>query len=284
MTDDLTILILISIGSFASMFLFVRLAVPELRIVAANQERRLDTVLNRQLLMDINPKMAMAGIGMLVLVSGVFCYVLSQSAIGLLVGATIALLLPNLIVNHLETKRREKLNAQLVDGITSLSSGVRASLTLVQSFQLLVKNGNGPIKQEFAQLLREYELGVDLNRAMVNASNRIGSSHYRLLFAAIAAHRDRGGDVAQSLDRITDAIREIQRLEGKLQTLTAQGRNQAWMMAGMAVVVLGIGYMIAPDETERVLSEPFGRVILLGAAALIMAGFLWIRNIMSVDI
>lgn len=284
MTDHLTIMILLSIGSFASVFLFVRLAVPELRIVLANQERRFDAVLNRQLLMEINPRMAIVGVFMLVIISGIFCYIISQHLMGFILGAAAALLLPNLIVNHLETKRRIKLNAQLVDGITSLSSGVRAGLTLVQSFQLLVRNSNGPIKQEFAQLLREYDLGVDLSRAMVNTSNRIGSSHYRLLFAAITAHRERGGDVAQSLDRITDAVREIQRLEGKLQTLTAQGRNQAWMMAGMALVVLLIGYMIAPDETERVLGDPFGRVILLGAGAMVLAGFLWIRNIMSVDI
>jgi len=283
-SDQLTILILISLGAFASMFLFVRLAVPEIRIILNAQERRFDAVLNRQLLVDINPRMALAGVGMLMLVSGLFVYAVSQSYIGFMLGAIVAMLLPNLIVNHLEVKRREKLNAQLVDGITSLASGVRAGLTMVQSFQLLVRNSTGPIKQEFAQLLREYELGVDLNRAMVNTSNRIGSSHYRLLFAAIAAHRERGGDVAESLDRITDAIREIQRLEGKLQTLTAQGRNQAWMMAGMAIVVLFIGYMIAPDETERVMSEPFGRVILLVAGAMITAGFLWIRNIMSVDI
>ncbi len=284
MNDDLTILILISLGAFATVFLFIRLALPEIMILIRHQERRIDAVLNRQLLMDVNPRMAIIGEGLLMVFLAFALYALGLKFWGILIGALLALFLPNLIINHLETKRREKLNAQLVDGITSLASGVRAGLTLVQSFQLLVKNSTGPIKQEFAQLLREYELGVDLNRAMVNTSNRIGSSHYRLLFAAIGAHRERGGDMAQSLDRITDSIREIQRLEGKLQTLTAQGRNQAWMMAGMAIVVLFIGYMIAPEETVRVLNDPFGRVILLGAAAMITAGFLWIRNIMSVDI
>jgi len=284
MTEDLIMRILISALGFAGVFVLIRFGWPEIRLVLDRFERRLDTVLNRQLLMSTDPRMAMLLIGAAILIAGLLGYALVGNYVGFVVAAGIMCFAPNVLLNHLEHKRKEKLNEQIVDGITSLASGVRAGLTLVQSMQLLVQNASGPIKQEFEHMLREYELGIDLNQAMQNASDRIASSHYRLLFAAIMAHRTRGGDLSQSLDRITEAIREIQRLEGKLQTLTAQGRNQAWMMAGMAVVVLGIGYMIAPDQTQKVLGDEMGRVILLGALALIVLGALWIRKIMSVDI
>ena len=150
--------------------------------------------------------------------------------------------------------------------------------------ELLVRNTRAPIRQEFQHMLREYNLGIDIHQCMLNTSNRIGSSHYRLLFSAIEAHRKRGGDMAESLDRICDAIREIQRLEGKLQTLTAQGRNQAILMASMPVVILVIMYMIMKQETEQLFTDPVGRLLLLISAGLIGVGFLWIRKIMSVDI
>jgi len=195
-----------------------------------------------------------------------------------------ALALPYFVLNHLEEKRLQRLNEQIVDGITTLASGVRAGLNLVQSCQLLVKNSTGPIKQEFGQLLREYELGVDLNSAMHNASDRIGSSYYRLLFTAIQAHRDRGGDMGQSLDRIADSIREIQRLEGRLDALTAQGRSQARFMALMPFVIVFILWTIAPADTAKLLTDPVGRLIMMAALGLIAVGFVWIRRIMQVDI
>jgi tight adherence protein B len=150
--------------------------------------------------------------------------------------------------------------------------------------ELLVKNSQGPIKQEFAQLLREYQMGLDLNQAMRNAANRIGSSHYRLLFTAIEMHRQRGGDVGQSLDRIAEAIREIQRLEGKLETLTAPGRTQARMMAGISIVILGILYSIDPEGVRLLFSEPRGRIVLLVVATMMIAGFAWIRRIVAIDL
>ncbi|MEX0741370.1 MAG: type II secretion system F family protein, partial [Phycisphaeraceae bacterium] len=200
-----------------------------------------------------------------------------------LVGAAIAAMGIQMLLTHLEHKRRMHLERQIVDGITTMASGIRAGLNLVQSMDLLVQHAGGPIRQEFAQLLKEYELGIDLNRAMRHASERIGSTYYRLLFTAIEAHRQRGGDLGQSLDQIADSIREFQRLEGRLTALTAQGRSQARFMAVLPLGILFILGGIFPQETGQLLTEPVGRVILLIAGLLIAGGMVWIRRIMQVQ-
>ncbi len=281
---DLIDLLLIFCFEILTVFLLVYYGWPILRRRIARQEQRYDVVLNKQLLMDIRPRHAIYATAAVIVFSGLFGYLLGDNWVFGVIGALIGVFLPHLFVRHVEIKRKRKLNDQLVDGITSLASGVRAGLTLVQSMELLVRNTRAPIRQEFQHMLREYNLGIDIHQCMLNTSNRIGSSHYRLLFSAIEAHRKRGGDMAESLDRICDAIREIQRLEGKLQTLTAQGRNQAILMASMPVVILVIMYMIMKQETEQLFTDPVGRLLLLISAGLIGVGFLWIRKIMSVDI
>jgi tight adherence protein B len=248
------------------------------------QEHRLDEALNKQLVLQVDPRLALGLAALVVVGCGLVAYLLLGSYVWFLVGLGVGLAIPHLVVSHLEQKRRQRLDEQIVDGIVTLASGVRAGLNLVQSMQLLVKNGHGPIRQEFEQLLNEYELGVDLHQAMRNASNRIGSSYYRLLFGAIEAHRERGGDMGESLDRIADSIREIQRLEGRLEALTAQGRAQARMIAAMPLVIAGVLYVIAPEDTSRLFTDDIGRLLLLLAAGLIVLGFLWIRRIMQVDI
>jgi tight adherence protein B len=119
---------------------------------------------------------------------------------------------------------------------------------------------------------------------MRNASDRIGSPLYRLTFTAIETHRIRGGDLAESLDRIADSIRDIQRLEGKLDALTAQGRSQAMMMAVMPLVFLGILYLINPEGVVLVFTTSIGNILLLLVALLIGLAFVWIRRIMAIDI
>lgn len=282
--NEIVMLTIISTMMMASIALLVIHGWPIARRAIQRQERRFDVTLNQQLLMDIPPRIAIVISGIAVLAFGLVTYVLAGQLLFFLVGAIMALWLPKMVTTHLETKRRKRLDLQIIDGVTTLASGVRAGLNLVQSLELLARNANGPIQQETQQLLREYQLGMDLNVAMKKTADRIGSGYYRLLFAAIQAHREKGGDMGQSLDRIGDSIREIQRLEGRLDSLTAQGRAQARFMTIMPAVLLTILYFIDPESTERLFSEPMGRVILLTAVALIMTGAAWIRRIMSVDI
>jgi tight adherence protein B len=274
----------ISLLGGGAVALFVWATGPLVMQIYRRQVERYDRVLNHELLLGIQPAVAVVGSLVLVVVVAGFAYVIGGSWPWLLIGAGIGAVLPHLLVHHTEQKRRARLETQLVDAIISLASAVRAGLNLVQAMGVLVQNQSGPVRQEFEHLLREYELGIDLNRAMRNAADRIGSSNYRLLFAAIEAHRKRGGDLAQSLDRIAESIREIQRLEGRLETLTAQGRAQARMMAAMPVVILVLMFFILEEETRQLFVDPSGRLLLVIAGALIAAGFVWIRRIMSVEI
>jgi len=275
--------ILVYILTFSAVFIMVNYGWTTIRAWLVGQEYYYDRVLNQQLLMNVNPR--------LVLVS-VILGVIFIAFIGYLLGGIVFLvpfgiagfLAPWLVIRHMDQKRKEKLDIQLVDGIVTVASGVRAGLTLVQAMELLVQNHGGPIKQEFGQLLREYQMGLDLNQAMRNTSNRVGLSNYRLVFTAIEMHRIRGGNSGESLDRIAESIREIQRLEGKLDAITAQGRMQATFIALSPLALLAVFYLIDPAAVRSLFAEPLGRVILLISTLMVLTGWMWIRKIMAVDI
>lgn len=283
MLRDVILLAAISGGTFATVYLLVARGWWWMRAHVVGLERRLDQTLNRQLLLEVSPRVAMAAAAVATVGFGLALWWLLGSPLLILLGVALGAIAVQAVLTHLEHKRRKHLDRQVVDGITTMASGVRAGLNLVQSMQLLVRHASGPIRQEFSQLLKEYELGIDLNRAMRNASERIASTYYRLLFTAIEAHRQRGGDMGQSLDRIADSIREIQRLEGRLEALTAQGRSQARFMAVLPLVILFILAGIFPHETHQLITEPIGRLILLTAGLLIAVGLVWIRRIMQVE-
>ncbi len=270
--------------TLVSVYMLVRYGYAWSLALIARQEQAYDRVLRQQLLMDIEPRTALLASSGLVLTAGVFAFLVTLSALAAFACAGVAMLLPNMYIRHLEAQRLRRLESQLVDGLTTLASAARAGLNLVQSMELLESNAVGPIKQEIGQLLREFRLGMDLNQAMQNASNRIGSQLYRLTFTAIQMHRLRGGDTAESLDRIAESIRDISRLEGKLDALTSQARYQAVFMAMMPFVFLALLATIDPQGVGLLFSEPSGRMLLLGVVVLIATAFVWIRKIMSVEI
>jgi len=250
----------------------------------ARQEVYYDNVLRKSLLIDVNPRtVTFLAVGAVLLLATV-AYAIVDHVLVAIAGGAIGVFLPALTLKLLRTMRQRKLEDQLVDGVQTLSSGVRAGLNLVQAIELLAKNGVRPISEEFGHMLREYEYGVTLERAMLNAADRIGSSNYRLLFSALQTHRERGGDLGETLDRISDAIREIHRLEKRIETLTAPGRAAARWMAAMPWVILLILYFIYREGVQMLFTDDLGRLFLLFIVFLNVIGFLWVRKIVNIDI
>lgn len=249
------------------------------------RERHYVQVLGGSLLMTIKPRSVTIMSFLLMFVLAMVGYLITGSILGAFVGMIFGLLLPTVFIKHLREKRLTKLNAQLVGGIQTLSSGVRAGLNLVQALELVARDGPSPLRQEFAHMVREYEYGIGLEVAMKNAAERIGSGDFGLLFAALLTHRERGGNLGETLDKIGEAIREIQRLEHRVDSLTAQGRATARFLGAMPAVVLAIVYFIVdPRGVERMFITTPGKIIIAGIVVLNILGFLWIRKIMDIDI
>ncbi len=251
----------------------------------ARQEQQYDAVLRGKLLLDIRPRTAtilamvgaaaMAGVG----------YLFSTSIFGALIGLAMGATLGPLSMRYLQRRRLAKLEDQLVGGIQSLGSGVRAGLNLIQAMELVARDGPVPLRQEFRHMLREYEYGIPLEEAMDNAAARIGSGDFRLLFAALQTHRQRGGDLGETLDRIASSIREIQRLESRVEALTAQGRATArWLGAMPIVVLLILNFIMGDQPIKQLFADSLGKLIILAIVVLNVVGFLWIRKIVSLDI
>jgi len=193
---------------------------------------------------------------------------------------------PRLVVFVLQRRRRDRLNEQLIDGLVTLSNGMRAGLNLVQSMKLIEENTEPPISQEFGLMLREFEHGASVDEVMRRASARIKLHHYRLLFAAMQTARMRGGNLPDTLDRLGESLREIVRLEEKVRALTAQNKLSAIMMGCMPAAILGVYYIIEPTWVSTLFSrENDWGLLLLGIAVLLnVAGFLWIRKIVTFEI
>ena len=280
-----TSLVIVSAALFAIFFAAAVVAYKPLGQVIRWQEWVFANVLQDKLLLDVRPRVAtmltFMGIVLLTLIG----YAASGSFLGAAFGAAAGIFLPVLTMRRLAIRRLTRLEGQLVVGVQTLASGVRAGLNLVQSMQLVARDGPAPLRQEFEHMLREYEFGVPLDEAMNKAAGRIGSNDFRLLFSALQTHRERGGDLGQTLDRIAESIREIQRLDARARALTAQGRATARWLGAMPGAIMLILYLIVDaDGVISMFTDMLGKLILVVIVILNVIGFLWIKKIVSIDI
>ncbi len=206
-------------------------------------------------------------------------FVLGLGVCGLLLS------LPWYVVRRMAERRAEKIEDQLADAMVSLSSAIKAGLSLAQAIEILAQQTPRPICQEFQQMHGEYQLGKPMERCLVETKERLRSENFALFAAAMEASRESGGRLNETVDRIAHSVRELQRLERKIRSETAQARSSAVYMALAPLVILAMYYFVIDQEnTERLFTTVPGQIMLCAALVLNVVAYLWARAILNPDI
>ena len=164
------------------------------------------------------------------------------------------------------------------------SNGVRAGLSIAQSLDILAEQCPRPVRDEFRQIVSEFNLGKPLEQTLVEAKERLKSENFSLFAAALLASRRSGGRLNETVERIARSVLELQRLERKIQSETAQARKSAVYMAIAPALILVVYYFVDPINTTALFTTVFGQLLLSTAVVFNVAAYLWARYILSPDI
>lgn len=200
-----------------------------------------------------------------------------------LVGAA-SFRVPRLLIRRRIAKRRKEFESRLVDLTMGLSNGLRSGAALPQSLETVTRDMGGVMGEEFALLLREYRLGVDLPDGMAKLCQRMPSEDLKLLSTAIRVTLQAGGSLAEVLDKITGTIRERVEFHEKLATMTAQGRFEAVAMALAPMVAFLLLFAIDSELMLPLVTTTTGLSMLGVVVLLEVVGFFFINKIVSVEV
>jgi len=199
---------------------------------------------------------------------------------------TTALLLcaPWYVLRRLAANRRLKLENQWADAMVTFSSAVKAGLSAAQSLDILAGQCPLPVREEFRQIVGEYHLGKPLERTLTEAKARLRSENFSLFAAALLANRKSGGRLNETVDRISRSVLELQRLERKIHTETAQARKSAVYMALAPLLILTAYYFVDPANTSLLFTTLPGQILLSVVIVLDLSAYAWSHFILNPDI
>jgi tight adherence protein B len=206
------------------------------------------------------------------------------TAIFSLIWGGIGFMIPRGVVKRMRQKRLERFNEQLVEAMQTMSNALRAGFSILQAFDMVVKENRRPISEEFGLFLHQHRLGMRFEDAMEKLSKRVGSQDLDLMINAIEIARQTGGNLTEVFDQLAGVIRERMRVEGKIKTLTAQGRLQAFIVGLMPLLLAGAMYVISPQMMTNFVFSTVGIVIISIGLLFEVVGYLVIRKIVSIDI
>ena len=191
---------------------------------------------------------------------------------------------PRWLFARLAARRRVRINQSLPDALTQISGAMRAGSTFTMAMQSYVDEDTGPLGQEFSLLLREQRVGARLEDALDSLAERVQSEEMDLVVSAALIAHDIGGNLAEILLSLGETIRRKLEMEGKVASLTAQGRLQGFVVSALPFGILVPLTYFEPEATLPIFNSLLGWMFLTVIVVMVCIGGLIIRKIVNVDI
>ncbi|MBN1659321.1 MAG: type II secretion system F family protein [Anaerolineae bacterium] len=205
----------------------------------------------------------------------------------LLVGALMGIVgffVPPAYLSHRRSQRLRLFSGQLPDVLDHLVGSLRAGYGLLQSMEWVASRVPKPAGAEFDRVIREVQLGVGLMQALDSMVRRIPSDDLALIVTAIKIQHETGGKLADVLETTAHTIRERVRIQREIHVITAQQRYSGYVLM-LLPIGLGLFLMLVNPEYEMQLFAPGPTLCIpIGAAVLMIIGFIAMRRIINIEV
>ncbi len=198
--------------------------------------------------------------------------------------ATLGLCLPWFFVRHRQAQRIKQLEVQLTDGALLLTGALRAGGSFSNALRHVAGDMPAPLGEELRWAVAQTALGMPMETALNRLDTRIRSEEWGLFSAAIAIQLQVGGNLPETLDSLAATLRERRRMQGEIQTLTAEGK-----LSGLILFLLTPGLTLLlclrnPHYFQPLLHHPLGLPLIIGAVCAQLIGGWVLKNMTEFDL
>lgn len=181
-------------------------------------------------------------------------------------------------------RRSSSFTNQLGDCLMMVANALRAGFSFLQAMDMISKEMEPPISEEFKHVMRDINLGASVERALDDMDKRVGSPDFSLVVTAVLIQQQVGGDLAQILDTISETIQDRIRMRREVKTLTTQGRMSGWILILTPVAFALFMTASNPNYLDPLLHHPIGQAILAVTVVMEIIGAIIINRIVDIEV
>ena len=228
--------------------------------------------------------MARVGAGLLAWVA---VWLLVTGSAGLLAGLVAgiaATYVPALWLSVMRKRRLAHISRQMPEAVTLLANSLRAGFALQHGIDIITKQMEPPIANEFGRLVVDMNVGSSIEDALQGLLERANTEEVNLMVTAVLIQRTSGGNLAEILETVGESMRERERITGEVKTMTAQQRFSGTVLTFWPVGLLGLFSLFNWEQTSLLFTTGAGLALITAAGIMQLLGYLTIRRILDIDV
>ncbi len=219
-----------------------------------------------------------------IIVLPVLTFVVTRDTAATVAMLGLILFFPTAIYKQMRKQRLKRFEAQMPDGLAMISGAMRAGASLNIALESLVKEQPAPLSQEFELFLKEQRLGVEFEVSIKKMEERIPIADFGMLVTALLINREVGGNLAETMETLGETLRRKAMMEGKIESLTAQGKLQGIVMTGLPILLGVLLNFMEPEAMSKLWTTTIGWVVLTIIIVMEAMGYFMISKITSIDV
>jgi tight adherence protein B len=190
-------------------------------------------------------------------------------------------LIPRQILKREQSRAEREFMDLLPNAIEMIIRMLRAGLPIVTAVNSVGGQSPPPFSTVFAMVTSQVDIGVPFEKALDAVSSRIGLQDFRFFSVAVTLQFATGGNLAATLEILSDVIRRRRSVRLKGIAATAEVRISAYVLGALPIFALGALLVVNPDYIAPLLYDPRGKYILGTAVGLLAIAILSMRRLMS---
>lgn len=180
--------------------------------------------------------------------------------------------------------RLRLLEVALIDALDTMRASLNAGLSARLSLLAAAQTVKAPLQNELKEIVARLDMGYCAERSVARLLSRYNAEATRLFALAWIARYQTGSDLATMLNSVARLMQE--RIRQRL-TIAGQlsGTRYAAIFAGfLPYLLVPLFLWQEPTWFQALLNYPKGPTYLAGALTLQIVGFLWLRNVLRVEL
>ncbi len=192
--------------------------------------------------------------------------------------------LPFLVLRIKRTRRMRAFEEQFPEALDLIARALKAGHAFATGLKMAADELHEPVGPEFRKTFDEQNFGLALKDALDNLTVRIPLLDVRFFATAVLIQRETGGNLSEILENLAHVVRERFKILRQVRVYTAHGRLTGYVLLALPAV-LGIALMfINPEHMDLLFRERMGQMMLLACGGMQTCGYLWIRQIVKIEV
>ena len=218
--------------------------------------------------------------GLVALVFGLF----TRAGWSLPAGFALGAFLPIVLLRLKRTRRMRAFEEQFPEALDLIARALKAGHAFATGMKMVADEMPEPVGPEFRKSFDEQNFGLPLKDALENLTVRMPLIDVRFFATAVLIQRETGGNLSEILENLAHVVRERFKILRQVRVYTAHGRLTGYVLLALPAFLSVALMFINPEHMNLLFRERMGQMMLMAAIVMQTFGFLWIKQIVKIEV